>query len=190
MSDAPVPDLVRRAEQSAAALGFALGCRREVGTLLRTLVASKPGGVMAESGTGTGIGSAWMHAGLSPDARLVTVERDADLATAAQQLLADDPRVHVLHDDWTALRDHAPFDVFFCDGGGKLDAPDLVVSLLAPGGVLVLDDFTPSPHWPPTYDDAPDTLRLKYLEHPDLVATQVDVSTDMTVVLGVRRPRA
>ncbi|MFN8169126.1 MAG: hypothetical protein U0S36_10120 [Candidatus Nanopelagicales bacterium] len=123
MSDAPVPPLVLRAEQSAAALGFGLGCRREVGALLRALVASRPSGVVAESGTGTGIGTAWMQAGLSPDARLLTVERDDALAAAAQDLVADDPRVQVLHGDWTLLVEHAPFDVFFCDGGGKLDSP-------------------------------------------------------------------
>lgn len=182
-----VPERVRRAEEDAAELGFTLGCRPEIGMLLRTLVATKPSGRIAESGTGTGIGTAWMHDGLGSTASLVTVEHDQARAHAAAELFADDPRVVVLHGDWTELRQHGPFNVFFCDGGGKRDDPDTVISLLAPGGILVLDDFTPSDAWPPTFEGSVDDLRLAYLTDPRLVATEVDLATGATAVLGVRR---
>ena len=77
--------------------------------------------------------------------------------------------------------------MFFCDGGGKRENPDLVISLLSPGGILVLDDFTPSPGWPPLFDGQPDELRMRYLTDPRVHACQVNASTDMTVVLATCR---
>ncbi|KJS62411.1 O-methyltransferase [Streptomyces rubellomurinus] len=183
----PVPAEVLAAERAAAARGFTKSSRREVGRLLALAAAAKPGGTVAESGTGAGVGTAWLRSGLGPDGRLVTVERDAELADAAAELFRDDARVRVLHGDWRLLAEHAPFDVFFCDGGGKRDDPDGVVDLLAPGGLLVMDDFTPSPHWPPRFEGTVDELRLRYLTHPALEAAEVLTTPTSSAVLATRR---
>lgn len=95
--------------------------------------------------------------------------------------------MRVLAGDWRLLTAYAPFDVFFCDGGGKRDDPDLVVDLLAPGGLLILDDFTPSPHWPPRFEGAVDELRLGYLTHPALEATEILTTPGSSATLAVRR---
>ncbi|MGN6333446.1 MAG: O-methyltransferase [Motilibacteraceae bacterium] len=182
------PPLVARALDDSRAKGFSLSCTSEVGRLLAVLAAARPGGRIAESGTGCGVGTAWLHSGLGADATLVTVDRDRDRAEGAQRLFAGDDRVQVLIGDWRLLEQHAPFDLFFCDGGGKRDDPDAVVELLAPGGMLVLDDFAPSTSWPPMYEGAVDELRLTYLTHPRLSATQVSAAPDHAVVLGTRRP--
>ncbi|PNG19541.1 O-methyltransferase [Streptomyces cahuitamycinicus] len=155
--------------------------------LLRTVAAAKPGGVVAESGTGSGVGTAWLHSGLGVGARLVTVERDQELARRAAGVFAGDSRVSVLTGDWRLLEPHAPFDVFFCDGGGKRDDPGRVVELLAPGGILVLDDFTPSAEWPPRFDGEVDDLRLFYLTHPDLDATEVLTTPASSAIVAARR---
>lgn len=183
-----VPPRVAAAERLARDAGFAKSCTPEVGRLLASLTAAKPGGVIAESGTGSGVGTAWLHSGLHPDARLLTVERDEKLAGRAAELFADDERVRVLTGDWRLLEAHAPFDLFFCDGGGKRDDPERVVELLAVGGVLVLDDFTPSAsEWPPFFDGAVDQLRMLYLTHPDLLAAEVLTTPTASVLIGVRR---
>ncbi|MFH9353292.1 O-methyltransferase [Kitasatospora sp. NPDC017646] len=182
-----VPAGVSAAERAAARLGFGKSCTREVGRLLAFAAAAKPGGTVAESGTGAGVGTAWLRSGLGPGARLVTVERDAELARGSAELFAGDARVRVLHGDWRLLEEHAPFDVFFCDGGGKRDDPDRVVELLSPGGLLLMDDFTPSPHWPPRFGGEVDRLRLHYLTHPGLEATEVRTAPGSAVVLAVRR---
>ncbi len=183
-----VPSRVTAAERVAADAGFKKSCTPQVGRLLGLLAASKPHGVIAESGTGSGVGTAWLHSGLGTGARLVTVERDAELARRAAAVFADDERVQVLTGDWRLLEQHAPFDVFFCDGGGKRDDPRRVVELLAVGGVLVLDDFTPSPDWPPRFGGAVDDLRLFYLTHPDLHATEVLTTPGSSALIAVRRP--
>jgi hypothetical protein len=53
--------------------------------------------------------------------------------------------------------------------------------------VLVLDDFTPSPGWPPRFAGAVDELRMFYLTHPALHATEVPITSTESAVLAVRR---
>jgi predicted O-methyltransferase YrrM len=175
------------AERAASEAGFRMSCIPEVGRLLRLAAAAKPHGVIAESGTGSGVGTAWLHSGLGPGARLVTAERHAELARRAADVFADDARVSVLTGDWRLLDQHAPFDVFFCDGGGKRDDPEGVIALLAPGGLLILDDFTPSSHWPPRFGGEVDELRLFYLTHPALDATEVLTTPASSAVVAARR---
>ncbi|MGW2250630.1 transferase [Kitasatospora sp. NPDC001660] len=105
-------------------------------------------------------------------------------------VIADDERVRVLHGDWRLLEAYAPFDVSFCDGGGKREDPERVVELLAPGGVLVLDDFTPSATWPPRFEGGADELRLFYLTHFDLEAAEVLTTPTSSAILATRRERA
>ena len=181
------PPCVVAAERVAAEVGFMHSCIPEVGRLLALAAAAKPCGVVAESGTGSGVGTAWLHSGLGAGARLVTVERDQELARRVAGVFADDDRVGVLTGDWRLLEQYAPFDVFFCDGGGKREDPERVVELLAPGGLLVLDDFTPSPHWPPRFGGEVDELRLFYLSHPALDATEVLTTPASSAVVAVRR---
>lgn len=187
-ADRPVPDRVTRARAAAAAAGFERSCSDDVGRLLATLAAGCPGGRVAESGTGFGAGAAWLHSGMGPRAgSLVTVEAVVERAEAAAALFADDDRVRVLTGDWRLLGEQAPYDLFFCDGGGKRDDPDAVIGMLAPGGTLVLDDFSPTDDWPPRYDGEIDALRVRYLTDPRLVATCVAVSVREAVVVAVRR---
>ncbi|MFB7209389.1 O-methyltransferase [Streptomyces sp. NPDC056255] len=187
MAERAVPPRVVAAERIASEAGFKKSCIPEVGRILGLAAAAKPDGVIAESGTGSGVGTAWLHSGLGAGARLVTVERDEDLARRAAAVFADDPRVSVLMGDWRLLEQHAPFDVFFCDGGGKRDDPQRVVEQLAPGGLLILDDFTPSSHWPPRFEGEVDELRLFYLTHPDLEATEVLTTPGSSSLIGTRR---
>ncbi|GAA1979109.1 O-methyltransferase [Catenulispora subtropica] len=187
-TERPLPERVAAAQRHAAETGFAGSCIPEVGRLLTLAAAAKPEGVIAESGTGVGVGTAWLHAGLGANARLVTVEHDPDRAARAAALFPDDPRVEFLVGDWRLLESHAPFDVFFCDGGGKREDPERVVDLLAPGGLLILDDFTPPLTWPPVHDGEIDALRLFYLGHPRLTATEVMTTPGSSAVLATRLP--
>ncbi|MFD5694080.1 O-methyltransferase [Streptomyces rubiginosohelvolus] len=139
MAERAVPPRVVTAERVASEARFKKSCVPGVGRLLALAAASKPYGVVSESSTGSGVDTAWLHSGLGAGARLFTVERDEELARRAVGVFADEDRVRVLTGDWRLLEQHAPFDVFFCDGGGKWDDPEKVVELLAPGGLLALD---------------------------------------------------
>lgn len=133
MAERAVPPRVVAAERIAAEAAFKKSCIPQVGRLLSLAAASKPCGTIAESGTGSGVGTAWLHSGLGAGARLVTVERDENLARRAAGVFVDDKRVSILTGDWRLLEQHAPFDVFFCDGGGKRDAPSGLSNSSPPG---------------------------------------------------------
>jgi len=93
-------------------------CLPGVGQFLAMLAAGCHGGVIAELGTGAGIGAAWIASAMPADCTLVSAELDAGLAAASAQLLADDARVHVqCGDAIVVLATHAPFDLVFADCG-------------------------------------------------------------------------
>ncbi len=123
MAERAFPPRVAIAERVASEAGFQQGCIPEVGRLLRLAAASKPHGLVAESGTGAGVGTAWLHSGLGAGARLVTVERDEELARRAAGVFADDDRVSVLTGDWRLLERHAPFDVSSATAGASGTTP-------------------------------------------------------------------
>jgi predicted O-methyltransferase YrrM len=55
----------------------------EFGRLLRTLAGTVRAGVLAEVGTGVGVGAAWLLGGMRSGTRPVTVEADPGRAEAA-----------------------------------------------------------------------------------------------------------
>jgi predicted O-methyltransferase YrrM len=169
---------------------------REVGLLLAVLAASRPRGRFAEIGTGTGVASAWVASAMGEDASLVTVEIDDDRATASARLFADLPNVRVLHGDWhEALPSEAPFDLLFFDGGGWKRSPphqmraesERALDLVAPGGVLAMDNLTPEHLWPPDAPDWPDALREFWLRNDALLAMEVLTTAETSAILAVKR---
>src|SRR4051812_14866355 len=90
-----IPQVVSRALDVARRRGYASFCRHETGRLLAALAASREG-VVAEFGTGTGVGTAWLRSGARSGTRIVSAELDPDLAGAASEVFADDPQVEVV----------------------------------------------------------------------------------------------
>ena len=182
-----LPPIVQRAFDLSRRSGFVSFCRNETGRLLATLAASR-GGTLAELGTGTGVGAAWLRSGLAPGARLVTAELDARLADTAAEVFAGDDQVEVLAADWQTLVDRGPFSLLFCDASLPEAAdPAIVAELMEPGGLVVVDDFVPASMWPPLVDGRVDVLRQAWLEHPGFAACEVRVTEDAAVVLASRR---
>ena len=186
LADLPAP--VAAAARLARDTGFELSCLPEHGELLRVLARGVGAGRIGETGTGCGVGLAWLAAGAHPDARLVSIERDADLADRAAQVFRDHANVQVVPGDAPRLRDYGPFDLLVLDGGGQGkkpgDAPIDPARWLNPGGLLVMDDFGPLTGWPPRFGDEVDSSRMYWLEHPQLRATQVRVTPEWSTLLA------
>ena len=182
-----VPPLVERASALAERMGFTQSCWPEVGRLLAVLASGVRGGIIGETGTGCGVGTAWMAGALSSDTRLLTVELDAERAGAVRQLLGSAPNVRVLEGDWHELLPYGPFDMLFVDGGsGKRQEQEVVLGALRLGGLVVLDDLWPEGIEPPELRGEPDPVREFWLNHPRLVATEILTGPRMAVILATR----
>jgi predicted O-methyltransferase YrrM len=184
-----LPEIVSAAVELAEELGFTASCRVEQGRLLYALAGGADRSI-GETGTGCGVGLAWLIAGRRPGVRVVSVERDAERAARVSALFADVPDVAVLRGDWTLINEHGPFDLLVVDGGGngKRGAAADPERLVRAGGSVVIDDFTPLTEWPPMHEGAPDSARLSWLEHPALLASEVRLAPDLSTIVGTRRP--
>ena len=145
----PALDAIRR---DTEALGFTMSSEPRTGSLLRSLAASKPNGRFLELGTGTGVGTAWLLAGMDARSRLVSVDNDAEVVRIAQRHLGHDPRVTFhLMDGAAFLEQAAPqqVDFIYADAWpGKFTHLDLALSLLSVGGIYLIDDLLPQASWP------------------------------------------
>lgn len=181
-----LPGIVGRALDLSRRRGFVTSSRLETGRLLAALAVSREG-TLGECGTGCGVGAAWLSHGARDGSRVVTAEVDADLAAAVTELFGDRPRVDVLTGDWGALRDHGPFSLLFLDvREAKRSGADMVAAMLEPGGIVVLDDFTPCMTWPPMYEGRVDTMRQQWLTDDRFTTVEVMVTVDAAVLIASR----
>ena len=182
-----IPAVVARALDAARRRGYASFRRHETGRLLAALAASREG-VVAEFGTGCGVGTAWLRSGVRNGTQIVSAELDPDLAGAASEVFADDPQVEVVAADWSTLGERGPFALLFLDAREpKVSGPDVVSDLLEPGGVVVLDDFAPCESWPPVYEGRVDTLREQWLTDERFTTVEVMVAPDTSALIAARR---
>jgi len=156
------PPAWRAIEARTRALGFDMASDERTGALLATLAATKPGGRLLELGSGTGLATAWLLAGMDEASRLTSVDVDETVLSVAREELGGDPRVtFVLADALEVLRHAAPgsFDLIFADAiPGKYAGLDLAVGRLAPGGLYIGDDMLPQPNWPDGHQGRVDGL--------------------------------
>jgi len=163
--------------------GFPLACLPEVGRLLQLCAGLRGIEKACELGTAFGVGAAWIESGLRPGATLLTIELDAERASAAQALFAGSNSVEVVAGDWRLALDQGPFDLLFSDGGPKRAPgdPEKLAPLVRAGGLVVLDDYTPD------YREPDDLSRRIWLDSPSYRAQEITVSRDASVIVAVRR---
>lgn len=179
--------MVRRALDLSRTQGFVSSTRHETGRLLAALAATR-NGTLGELGTGCGVGAAWLASGARSDARIVSAEVDPALADHARRVFTDDARVEVHTGDWMTLERFAPFSLLFVDVREvKRSGLDVIADMVQPGGVVVLDDFTPCAQWPPIYEGRVDVMREQWLTDSRFTAVEVMVTDDASVVLAARR---
>jgi predicted O-methyltransferase YrrM len=152
--------------------------------LLATLASTRRAGRIAEVGTAFGDGARAIAGVLGPGVTFVTVESDPARAAAARPALAGLP-VELVVGRWQdVLPARDPFDLLFFDAPADAAALVQAIELLAPGGMLIKDDLTPG------LPVDGDPVRQILLRDPRLVATEIQVSTEMAVILATRRTPA
>ena len=184
-----LPPVLQRLHESTVTIDFSMGSEPLVGSLLRTLAASKPGGSFLELGTGTGLGTAWLLAGMDRTARLITVDNDARLVEIAQQHLGHDPRVQFHVDDgghFLISLASSRFDLIFADTWpGKYTHLQEALQLLAPGGMYVIDDMLPQTSWPEDHAVKVEQLIAHVEQRDDLVLTKMNWASG--VIIATKR---
>lgn len=181
------PAMVNELAQAAAECGFTMSSDLLTGALLRTLVASKPGGAILELGTGVGMGTSWMLAGMDATARLISIDNGEETTAIARRFFCADTRVtfHVL--DGIAFihachEQRRTFDLIYADTyPGKFEVLDETLALLNKGGLYVIDDLNPQPSWPKGHQPKVERLIEVLERREDLHITKFDWSTGLIV---------
>lgn len=173
-------------------LGFTMACEPEVGGLLATLAASKPGCSALEIGTGTGVGTAWLLSGLDSISRLTSIDKEPRVQAVARRHLGHDQRLTLVTLDggaWLAAHAAARYDLIFADSWpGKFTHVELALGLLAPGGLYIVDDLKPQPSWPAGHDVAVQAFIGALAQRPDLTVTFLPWASGVAIATKAPRP--
>jgi predicted O-methyltransferase YrrM len=186
---AATPPAWREIDARSRALGFDMPSEADTGAMLRLLAAAKPDGRLLELGTGTGLATAWLLAGMGQGARLVSLDSDPDVQAVARAVLGGDPRLtFVIADglDYVRAQPPASFDLIFADAWpGKYEGLDETLALLSPGGFYVVDDMSPQPNWPQGHPPRVDALAARLKAHPDLATVALGWASGL--IIAARR---
>lgn len=185
INDTPViyQQLVAKGEE----IGFDMPSDMLVGSLLKTLISSKPGCNVLELGTGIGLSLSWMVAGMDENSTLTTIDNDQNLVDIAESFFGKDERVSILCEDgstWLKNYKGAPFDLIFADAWpGKYSELDEVLKLLQKGSFYVIDDMNAQPNWPKGHENHVDQLIQDLEKRDDLTFTKLNWSTGIVIVV-------
>lgn len=172
-------------EAKCSAIGFTMPSDRYIGSLLRTLISSKPKANILELGTGIGLSLCWMVDGMDADSSLVSIDNDEQLTTIAEQYFGEDKRVEIVCMDggeWIKNYQGEGFDLIFADAWpGKYFDLEETLDLIKVGGFYVIDDMTKEPNWPEGHEEKANRL-LAYLDkREDFSLTKMNWSTGVLV---------
>lgn len=176
-------------ERKSKEIGFTMSSDLYVGTLLKTLVASKPRSYFLELGTGTGLSLSWMVDGMDAESTLITVDSDHKLIEIAKDYFGDDARVQLVCEDgskWIKDYKGPKFDLVFADAWpGKYSELDEVLDLVGQGGFYVIDDLLAQPNWPDGHQENVRRL-ITYMENrKDFVLTKLEWSTGLIIAVKI-----
>ncbi len=173
--------------RDTAALGFTMASEHRTGSLLRVLAASKPSGRLLELGTGTGVATAWLLAGMDETSHLDSVDNDATVLEVARRHLSEDRRVRFhLADGASFMAQSQPghYDLVFADSWpGKFTHLERALALVKPGGIYVIDDLLPQPNWPAEHAPKVPALIHALEHHPDFVSTRLAWASGLMILV-------
>jgi predicted O-methyltransferase YrrM len=179
------PEIYAELEAKSREIGFSMPSDLYIGSLLKTLITSKPNGNFLELGTGIGLSLSWMIDGMDNESKAITVDNDPELIALAQAAFGDDLRVKIIYEDgsdWIKNYKGKKFDLIFADAWpGKYSELDEALDLVKIGGFYVVDDMQPQPDWPQGHQEQVDKL-IDYLEkREDFSLTKLNWSTGIII---------
>lgn len=185
-----IPKLHHQIIAKSDEIGFSMPSDLYVGSVLKTLVSSKPNGRFLELGTGIGLSLSWMVDGLVGDSKLTTIDNDAGLIEIAKDYFGNDDRVTISCADgskWIKSYEGEKFDLVFADAWpGKYSEIDEVLDLIDLGGFYLIDDMKVQNNWPNGHGDNVRSL-VQYLEkREDFNLTKMNWSTGLVLAVRIK----
>jgi predicted O-methyltransferase YrrM len=173
--------------RETAHLGFSMASESQTGSLLRTFAASKPAGRFLELGTGTGVATAWLLAGMDKVSRLESVDNDPNVAAIARRHLGSDRRVTFHTDDGAAFIERqtpGSYDFVFADAWpGKFSYLEPTLALVRVGGLYFVDDLLPQPNWPAGHAPTVSALIERLATHDRFIATKLAWASGLMILV-------
>ena len=179
------PEIYPELQAKCEEIGFTMPSDLYTGTLLKTLVTSKPAANILELGTGIGLSLCWMVDGMDANSKLTTIDNDTQLVEIARHYFGKDDRVAIVCEngsDWIKRYTGDPFDLVFADAWpGKYSELDELLALLKMGGLYVIDDMLPQPNWPEGHEQKAQDLVTNLEERSDLSVVKMSWSTGVII---------
>lgn len=184
-----IPETYATILSQSQAIQFYMPSDLETGSLIRSLVASKPGGRFLDIGTGTGLSLSWMADGADSGAIVISIDNNARYQQIASSIFKDDDRISIINADgaeWLSVYKGPQFDLIFADAWpGKFERLDEALSLVKRGGFYLIDDLLPQPNWPEAHQPNVDRLFEMLQNRTDFVMTPFSWSTGLCLLTKV-----
>jgi len=182
-----IPTIHTQLESKSKEISFTMPSDLYIGSLLKTLVSSKPNGHFLELGTGIGLSLSWMIDGLNESSTLISIDNDKELVTIANTYFGNDDRVQIIcqaGSEWIHHNINERFDLIFADAWpGKYSEIEKVLSMVKVGGFYIIDDMNKQLNWPQGHETHVNKL-VEYLEQrKDFVLTKMNWSTGLIVAV-------
>jgi predicted O-methyltransferase YrrM len=180
-----IPKIHLEIKRKSKEIGFTMPSDLFIGTLLKTLITSKPKSNLLELGTGIGLSLSWMIDGMDSGSKLITVDNDFELIEIAKSYFGTDKKVEIVCADgteWIKNYSGDKFDLIFADAWpGKYSEINEILNLVKIGGFYIIDDMLAQPNWPDNHQEKVDKL-IDYLENrEDFNLTKMNWSTGIII---------
>lgn len=180
------PELLAKSEE----IGFTMPSDMYIGTLLKTLISSKPAGNFLELGTGMSLSLAWMLEGMDKNSKLISIDNDQELIQIAEHFFWEEKRLQLIcedGEDWLSVYKGGKFDLIFADAWpGKYSFLDQTLALIKEGGFYVIDDMKSQPNWPTGHENNVSDLVAILESREDFTITKMDWSTGVIVAVKTK----
>jgi len=164
------PMIHHQIEKKSIEIGFTMPSDLYIGTLLKTLITSKPKSTLLELGTGIGLSLSWMIDGMDRNSKLITIDNDPKLTKIAESFFGKDERIEIICADgaeWITNYAGEKFDLIFADAWpGKYSHIDQILNFVKVGGFYIIDDMKTQANWPEGHQEKAENL-IHYLEQRD-----------------------
>lgn len=180
-----IPEIYPDIEVKSKNIGFAMTSDLLIGTLLKTLITSKPQSNFLEIGTGTGLSLSWMLAGMDEKSKLTTIDNDPELIKISKSFFGNEKNLNIICADgseWIKNYKGEKFDLIFADAWpGKYTETNEILELLNVGAFYIIDDMDAQPNWPVGHQEKVNDLIDRLEERTDLNLTKLNWSTGIII---------